>query len=86
MVLTSSGEVLTNNHVISGATTIKVVVPKTGKTYTARVVGYDKSADVAVLKLNGTGLPIAFEAAPATGSYLKQPRRSISASSSQSSR
>src|SRR5436305_14370916 len=30
MVLTSSGEVLTNNHVISGATTIKVVVPKTG--------------------------------------------------------
>ena len=31
MVLTSSGEVLTNNHVISGATTIKVVVPKTGR-------------------------------------------------------
>jgi S1-C subfamily serine protease len=53
MVLTSSGEVLTNNHVISGATTIKVVVPKTGKSYTARVVGYDKSADVAVLQLQG---------------------------------
>jgi S1-C subfamily serine protease len=53
MVLTSSGEVLTNNHVISGATTIKVVVPKTGKTYAARVVGYDKSADVAVLQLQG---------------------------------
>src|SRR6266516_7806198 len=51
MVRTSSGEVLTNNHLISGATTIKVVVPKTGKTYTARVVGYDKSADVAVLQL-----------------------------------
>src|SRR4029078_6447451 len=30
---------------------------------------------------SGTGLPIAFELAPATGSYLKQPRRSISASS-----
>ena len=53
MVLTSSGEVLTNNHVISGATSIKVVVPKTGRTYTAKVVGYDKSADVALLQLQG---------------------------------
>jgi S1-C subfamily serine protease len=53
MVLTSSGEVLTNNHVISGATTIKVVVPKTGHSYRARVVGYDKTADVAVLQLQG---------------------------------
>jgi S1-C subfamily serine protease len=53
MVLTSSGEVLTNNHVISGATTIKVVVPKTGRTYKARVLGYDRSADVALLQLQG---------------------------------
>src|ERR1700693_2254636 len=53
MVLTSSGEVLTNNHVISGATTIKVVVPKTGYSYTAKVVGYDRSADVALLQLQG---------------------------------
>jgi S1-C subfamily serine protease len=53
MVLTSSGEVLTNNHVISGATTIKVVVPKTGRTYRARVLGYDRTADVALLQLQG---------------------------------
>jgi S1-C subfamily serine protease len=53
MVLTSSGEVLTNNHVISGATTIKVVVPKTGHSYTARVVGYSRTADVALLQLQG---------------------------------
>jgi S1-C subfamily serine protease len=53
MVLTSSGEVLTNNHVISGATTIKVVVPKTGHSYTARVVGYNRTADVALLQLQG---------------------------------
>jgi S1-C subfamily serine protease len=53
MVLTSSGEVLTNNHVISGATTIKVVVPKTSHSYTARVVGYDRTADVALLQLQG---------------------------------
>jgi S1-C subfamily serine protease len=53
MVLTSSGEILTNNHVISGATTIKVVVPNTGHKYTARVVGYSRSGDVAVLQLQG---------------------------------
>lgn len=53
MVLTSSGEVLTNNHVIRGATTIKVIVPGAGKHYTAKVVGYSTSADVAVLQLVG---------------------------------
>jgi S1-C subfamily serine protease len=53
MVLTSAGEVLTNNHVISGATTIKVTVPKTSHTYTATVVGYSVTSDVAVLKLQG---------------------------------
>jgi S1-C subfamily serine protease len=53
MVLTSSGRVLTNNHVISGATTIRVVVPKTGRTYRARVLGYSRTADVAVLQLQG---------------------------------
>jgi S1-C subfamily serine protease len=51
IVLTSSGEILTNNHVIAGATTIRVVVPKTTHTYTARVVGYSTTADVAVLQL-----------------------------------
>jgi S1-C subfamily serine protease len=51
IVLTSSGEILTNNHVIAGATTIRVVVPNTKHTYTARVVGYDTTADVAVLQL-----------------------------------
>jgi S1-C subfamily serine protease len=53
MVLTSSGEVLTNNHVIRGATSIKIVVPNTGRTYTARVVGYDVADDVAVLQAVG---------------------------------
>ena len=53
MVLTSSGEILTNNHVIRGATDIKVVVPKTGQSYTAEVVGYDVSHDVALLRASG---------------------------------
>lgn len=53
MVLTSSGEILTNNHVIRGATTIKVVIPGTSRSYTAKVVGYDISDDVAVLQATG---------------------------------
>jgi S1-C subfamily serine protease len=51
MVLTSSGEILTNNHVIAGATTITVKVPGTTHSYKATVVGYDVTDDVAVLKL-----------------------------------
>jgi S1-C subfamily serine protease len=53
VVLTSTGEVLTNNHVIDGATSIKVTDIGHGQTYTATVVGYDESADIAVLKLQG---------------------------------
>jgi S1-C subfamily serine protease len=53
MVLTASGIVLTNNHVIRGATTIRVVDPSTHRSYSATVLGYDPAADVAVLKLKG---------------------------------
>ena len=53
MVLTSNGEVLTNNHVIEGATSISVTDIGNGKTYTASVVGYDRSHDVAVIQLHG---------------------------------
>jgi S1-C subfamily serine protease len=53
MVLTPSGIVLTNNHVIRGATTVRVVLPSSGRTYNARVLGYSVAADVAVLSLQG---------------------------------
>jgi S1-C subfamily serine protease len=53
MVLTSSGEILTNNHVIRGATSIRVVVPGTRDSYVAKVVGYDVTSDVAVLQTVG---------------------------------
>jgi S1-C subfamily serine protease len=53
IVLSSSGVVLTNNHVINGATAIKVTDIGNGKTYTATVVGYDDSHDVAVIQLQG---------------------------------
>jgi S1-C subfamily serine protease len=53
MVLPASGEILTNNHVIRGATKITVVVPGTSHAYTASVVGYDVADDVAVLHVVG---------------------------------
>ena len=53
MVLTSTGEVLTNNHVIRGATSIRIVVPGTSRTFAARVVGYDVADDVAVIQATG---------------------------------
>jgi S1-C subfamily serine protease len=57
MVLTPTGEVLTNNHVIRGSTTVQVSVPATGRRYSATVIGYDVAADVAVLQLkNASGL------------------------------
>jgi S1-C subfamily serine protease len=60
IVLTSNGEVLTNNHVIRGATSLKVTDVGNGKTYTAKVVGYDAGDDVAVIQLqNASGLTTA---------------------------
>lgn len=57
MVLTSDGRILTNNHVVDGATSIKVEVISTGRTYTAKVVGTSPTNDVAVLQLeNASGL------------------------------
>ena len=60
IVLTSNGEILTNNHVINGATSVSVTDIGNGKTYKATVVGYDESKDVAVLQLTGaSGLTVA---------------------------
>ena len=53
IVLTSNGEILTNNHVINGATSIRVTDVGNGRTYAAKVVGYDSTQDVAVLQLVG---------------------------------
>jgi S1-C subfamily serine protease len=60
IVLTSSGEILTNNHVIDGSTSISVTIVSTGAKYTATVVGTDPTDDVAVLQLkNASGLQTA---------------------------
>lgn len=60
IVLTADGEVLTNYHVVEGATTISVTLASTGATYDATVVGHSTSADVALLQLaDASGLPTA---------------------------
>ncbi len=60
IVLTSTGEILTNNHVIAGATSIKVRDVGNGRVYAASVVGYSETKDIAVLQLKGaTGLTTA---------------------------
>ena len=53
IVLTPNGEVLTNNHVINGATSVKVRDIGNGRVYPAKVVGYSATKDIAVLQLQG---------------------------------
>lgn len=57
MIITSSGEVLTNNHVIKGAEKISVELSD-GSDRSAQVLGYSVSEDVALIKIDGvSGLP-----------------------------
>jgi S1-C subfamily serine protease len=56
VIITSDGEIITNNHVISGADSVKVSTSD-GRTYTAKVVGTDSKKDLALIKLeNASGL------------------------------
>jgi len=58
MILTSNGEVLTNNHVIACGEEITARIDGKGKTYVVRVLGTDKTQDVALVQLVGaSGLP-----------------------------
>ena len=58
MILTSTGEVLTNNHVIEGATRIQVTSPALDQSWDATVLGADPTHDVALIQLQGaSGLP-----------------------------
>ncbi|MFI7504305.1 S1C family serine protease [Streptomyces sp. NPDC049687] len=59
VIITSDGEIVTNNHVITGASSIKVTTSD-GKSYTAKVVGTDSKKDLALIKLeNASGLKAA---------------------------
>ncbi|GHH44177.1 S1-C subfamily serine protease [Streptomyces umbrinus] len=60
VIITSGGEIITNNHVVSGASEIKVQLSN-GKSYTAKVVGTDSKKDLALIKLENapSGLTVA---------------------------
>ena len=54
-IITEDGYVVTNYHVVSGASSVEVTLYN-GDTYDATVIGGDSDYDVAVLKINATGL------------------------------
>ena len=71
MVINSDGLVLTNNHVIEDSTKLTATVVATGKTYSATVVGYDVTGDIALIKLQDasglTTVPLGNSATVKTG-------------------
>ncbi|WP_328538017.1 S1C family serine protease [Streptomyces sp. NBC_00344] len=52
VIISSAGEIVTNNHVISGATSVKVTM-NNGRSYTAKVVGTDPGKDLALVDVDG---------------------------------
>jgi S1-C subfamily serine protease len=60
IIVTSTGDILTNNHVVEGATSITVTIAGRSGTYPAQVLGVDPTADVALIQVDGvSGLPLA---------------------------
>jgi len=58
VIVSKDGYILTNNHVVDGADKLTVVLQDKQK-YTAKVIGRDPQSDVAVIKINASGLPVA---------------------------
>ncbi len=57
VIVTEDGYILTNNHVVDDADEITVILNPDGKEYPAKVVGRDSKSDIAVLKIEASGLP-----------------------------
>ncbi len=58
VIVTQDGYILTNNHVVDGATQVKVTL-QDGREFTARVIGRDPKSDIAVVKIDAKNLPMA---------------------------
>jgi serine protease Do len=56
VIITADGYVLTNNHVVEDADDVRVSIGESNKRYVAKVVGRDALTDLAVLKIDATGL------------------------------
>lgn len=59
IVIGPGGEVLTNNHVIEGATDITAVSLANSVSYPVDVIGFDRGSDIALIRLRGAELPMA---------------------------
>lgn len=57
-IIRPDGVIVTNEHVVGGATKISVML-RDGTTYPARLLGRDETNDLAVLKVDARGLPVA---------------------------
>ncbi len=57
-IVSGDGMIITNQHVVAGADSI-VVTLRDGRTFPARLLGADARTDVAVLKIHGSGFPVA---------------------------
>ena len=57
VIIREDGYIVTNNHVIDGANKIEVTI-NNNQTYEATMVGTDHATDVALLKIDASGLPI----------------------------
>ncbi len=57
-IVESSGYVLTNYHIIDEGTALEVMLLSDSSIHPARVVGFDEEFDLAVLKIDGSGLPV----------------------------
>lgn len=56
VIISQDGYIVTNNHVVEGADELTVTLSDNSE-YSARIVGTDKSTDLALIKINKTGLP-----------------------------
>jgi len=59
VILTEDGYIVTNNHVVSGTSRILTVFLSDGTSTAAQIVGTDPATDLAVIKIEGAGLPTA---------------------------
>ena len=57
VIISADGYIVTNNHVVDGADELTVTLNENSKEYSARVIGADKTTDLALIKIDAKNLP-----------------------------